>query len=225
MHYLVFLLYVLTIVHTFDQAQRRGEESRAQTFTWFSSTLLFYLCDRSAMYLNQRYQATAVLSTLVTDSVSCTSNKGDRRRGDRRLSSSFASLPTSKILNVKLKRPALFQFRPGEFAKLRIPEIDSTWHPFFMASKPGAKYLEFLIQVCDENPSSWTCKLCRLLDAKENQSSRSGQHVFDKEEDLRVTRLEVDIMGPYGTSLADSQRYSHVVAVGAEAGMSMCTSP
>lgn len=38
-HHLVFIMYVVTIIHTLDVEQRTGKADRSQTFKWFSSTL------------------------------------------------------------------------------------------------------------------------------------------------------------------------------------------
>lgn len=40
-HHLVFALYIITVAHTFDVAQRKGRANRSQTFKWFSTTLLY----------------------------------------------------------------------------------------------------------------------------------------------------------------------------------------
>ena len=64
-HHVVFLLYFLTILHTFDREQRSGAKDRSQTFKWFSSTLLYYFCDRAAMMLNHRYTTPLVASSVV----------------------------------------------------------------------------------------------------------------------------------------------------------------
>lgn len=38
-HHLVFVLYILTIAHTFDIQQRTNQANRSQTFKWFSATM------------------------------------------------------------------------------------------------------------------------------------------------------------------------------------------
>lgn len=38
-HHLVFVMYFVTILHTFDVEQRKGDAERSQTFKWFSSTV------------------------------------------------------------------------------------------------------------------------------------------------------------------------------------------
>mmetsp|Transcript_23374 Transcript_23374/g.55252 ORF Transcript_23374/g.55252 Transcript_23374/m.55252 type:complete len:862 (+) Transcript_23374:172-2757(+) len=55
-HHLVFALYLITIAHTIDNVQRNNERNRSQTFQWFSTTILYYVCDRVAMHLNHKYK-------------------------------------------------------------------------------------------------------------------------------------------------------------------------
>jgi predicted ferric reductase len=89
-HHLVFIMYFITIAHTLDVQQRKGLSDRSQTFKWFSSTLLFYFCDRAAMHLNHRYNARLVGAATVSGSNG------------------------SRMIILKLKRPVLFRFKPGQ---------------------------------------------------------------------------------------------------------------
>lgn len=182
-HHLVFIMYVLTIVHTFDNVQRNDERERSQTFKWFSSTLVYYLCDRAAMHLNHRYTCPVVASSAV---VSCGSKK--------------------KMIILKLRRPALFRFQPGQYAFLKIKDNDVHWHPFSIASGPASDYLEFYMEVMSKE-DSWTNKLWRMLEAN-----------WDKERGFARKRIFIEVMGPYGTSLAKTQDFSHAIAIGAGTG-------
>jgi FAD-binding domain len=221
-HYFVFILYALTIVHTMDQAHRSGEQTRSQTFKWFSSTILFYLCDRSTMYLNHKYQIGVVSSSAIT-----TTTRNDDDNDDDG-ADAFDEYPclTSRMLMVKIRRPVLFHFQPGQYVQFQIPTIDSSWHSFYIASSPDDAFLKFYIQVFQENKSSWTSKLCRLLhglvDDIDEETTFSAGANRKRAGELRVNRLDIDIMGPYGTSLAKTQEYSHVVAIGAEASKFFC---
>ncbi|CAB9511565.1 generating NADPH oxidase heavy chain subunit [Seminavis robusta] len=183
-HHLVFIIYILTIIHTFDGEQRSGAKERSQTFKWFSSTLLYYFCDRAAMALNHRYKTPLVASSVVQD------NGG------------------SKMVILRLRRPVLFHFKPGQYAQLRLPEIDRHWHPFSIASGPGSACLEFYIEVFDkkgEEPStSWSHKLWELLQTQVEGDGR---------------RIEFEVMGPYGTALAKTENFSHAIAIGTGTGI------
>jgi FAD-binding domain len=205
-----------------DQAHRSGEQTRSQTFKWFSSTILFYLCDRSTMYLNHKYQV-GVVSSSAINVVTDNNNHDDGDNIEMDDDNLYPCL-SSRMLLIKIRRPVLFHFQPGQYVQLQIPKIDSSWHSFYIASSPDATFLEFYIQLFQENKFSWTSKLCRLLHGNDNHSKND-----DDEEDkpgrgqgqggeLKVNRLDIDIMGPYGTRLAKTQDYSHVVAIGAEAG-------
>jgi predicted ferric reductase len=177
-HHAVFIMYFVTIAHTLDVEARTGKE-RSQTFKWFTSTLLFYFCDRAAMHLNHKY------STKVTGSATVSGTNG------------------SRMIILKLKKPILFRFSPGQFAFLRINGIDNHWHPFSIASGPESSELEFYIEV--HGKRSWTTKLWDLLDVV-------------NDEEISNLRMFVEVMGPYGTCLAKTEEYSHVISLGAGTG-------
>jgi predicted ferric reductase len=181
-HHLVFILYAVTILHTFDMEQRKGIKERSQTFKWFSATLVFYLCDRAAMHLIQKYSARLLSSSTVVGS------------------------DGSRMIILKLQRPALFRFRPGQCAYLKLGEIDMHWHPFSIASDPDSSHIEFYIEVFADK--SWTGKLWALLE-------ENGK--LDGATSLRQIRFE--IMGPFGTSLAKTDDFSHALALGTGTGM------
>ena len=185
-HHLVFIMYAITIAHTFDGVQRSGAKARSQTFKWFSSTLLYYICDRAAMHLQHKYHTTIKAVSAIT---TLGSNDGKR------------------MLLVKVKRPALFQFRPGQYAYLKVASIDAHWHPFSIASNPSSIMMEFYIEVCGDN--TWTGKLWKLLDADEDEGLKSPRR-----------SITIEIMGPYGSGLTKySSDYSHVLAVGSGTGI------
>lgn len=180
-HHVVFLMYIITIAHTLDVEQRSGRSERSQTFKWFSSTLLYYFCDRISMHMNHGYDTNLISSSVVWGS------KG------------------SKLIILKVQRPALFQFKSGQYAYIRIDTIDSHWHPFSIASRPDSSNLEFYIQVFEGK--AWTKQLWDLFDTESN----SGK--------IGVQNLKIKVMGPYGTSLAQSQKFSHVLAIGGGTGV------
>jgi len=174
-HHLVFVLYIMTVLHTVDGVQRSGMKQRYQTFPWVTATLLFYLCDRAIVHMVHKYRVSLASSSIV-----------DGRSG-------------SNTVILKFRRPVLFTFRPGQYAFLRLSNIDNSWHPFSIASGPASPCLEFYIEVFGKD--SWTRKLSELL-----KSPSSGLH------------LQFDVMGPYGTSLGNADDYSHAVVVGSGTG-------
>jgi predicted ferric reductase len=177
-HHLSFVLYAVTIAHTFDIKQRNNIKQRSQTFQWVSATFLYYICDRAAMHLNHRYQARIVSSSIV------------------------AGCNGSKMIILKMKRPVLFNFRPGQSAFLRLTELDQHWHPYSIASGPDSSHLEFYIEVFDDN--SWTGKLWTML----KQDGLEGG-----------TGMRIDLEGPYGTGLANTNDFSHALACGSGTGI------
>ena len=122
------------------------------------------------MHTNQRYQSRIVSFTL-----------NERYDG-------------SKGIKLKIERPVLFMFRPGQYALLRVSTLDNSWHPFTMASAPESRVIEFYIDVVVEG---WTEQLWTML-----KKYKSQEH------------LNIDLMGLYGTALVQSSSYTHVIAVG-----------
>jgi predicted ferric reductase len=179
-HHLVFALYILTVAHTFDMAARKNTAKRSQTFKWFSSTLLYYVCDRAAMHMNHKYMARLVSSSAVTGSNG------------------------SKMIILKLRRPALFRFKPGQYAFLKLSKLDAHWHPFSIASGPAASHLEFYIEVIGEK--SWTSKLWKMLE----DGGDGG---------ISQKQIDIEVMGPYGTSLAKTENFSHALTIGSGTGI------
>jgi len=180
-HHVVFLMYAVTIAHTLDIEQRSGRAERSQTFQWFSTTLLFYLCDRAAMHINQKYTARITSQSLVIGS------------------------DGSRMILLKMRRPALFRFRSGQYAYLQVPMVDNQWHPFSIASGTGAAELEFYISVQDTR--SWTGHLWDLLESNTTYDGHA------------IRALNVTLLGPCGTALVAESSYSNVLAVGTGTGI------
>jgi predicted ferric reductase len=179
-HHLVFLLYIVTVLHTYDKVMRSNQKNRYQTFMWFSTTILFYVCDGAMMHMNQTHRARLMSSSVISGS-NC-----------------------SKTVIIKLRRPVLFDFKPGQYAFLRLSKIDRHWHPFSIASGPSSNYLEFYIEVFGEK--SWTRKLWRMLDRVDGSESINLE-------------IDFDVMGPCGTSLGKTEDFSHALAIGAGTGI------
>jgi predicted ferric reductase len=173
-HHLVFILYGLTILHTLDMQYRHGRQ-RSQTFTWVSATLLYYICDRVGARLNHKYRVRAI---------SCSTVSGGK----------------AKMVVLRLSRPTLFEFKPGQYVYVKVPEIDDEWHPFSVASGSADPFIDFYIEVFDDQ--SWTHKLWKVL-----------KHIEAPEDVI------VDMMGPYGTSIAKTDNYSHALLIGTGTGM------
>ena len=175
-------MYILVIVHTFDRLQRTGEIKRNKTFMWFSASLLYYTCDRACMFINNRYRVLMVSSSVVNG------GKG------------------SRMIILKLKRPSLFRFQPGQYAYLKMSSIDSSWHPFSIASGPQSEYLEFNIEVYSDE--SWTGKLWDML---------RDNICIDGIYRNRIIWMEV--IGPCGAPLAKMEDYSHAIVIGSGTGV------
>ena len=178
-HILFLVVYSLTIVHTFDIAQGSGNKARYQTYKWVIVPLLYYFCDVMMMWFNRRF------TTQVTSFVSVLGHEG------------------SKMIILRIEKPILFNYQPGQYAFLKVPSLnDMSWHPFSIASEPESNTVEFYIEVFKDG---WTEKLWDKL-------KKNGGH-----------RLTVELIGPYGTCLVNEPRYTNVVAIGSGTGIVPCT--
>lgn len=180
-HHLVFLMYFVTILHTVDRVQRDDARDRYQTFKWFTVTIFFYIFDRCNAYINHKYDV----------KIQSVSKHEDRNN--------------ARMIILKLQRPALFRFKPGQYATLRLKDIEPHWHPFSIASHPTSSTVDFYIEVFGEG--SWTRQLWDTLQ-DDNELENTYQDA-----------LCFELMGPFGTSMAKTEEYSHALAIGAGTGI------
>lgn len=110
----------------------------------------------------------------------------------------------SKMMILNLRKPALFSFKAGQYAYLKIASIDNHWHPFSISSDPSSDTLQFYVEVV--GIKSWTAKLWNLI----------GE---DAESGFSARYIDVEIMGPIGTELASTDRFSHILAIGTGSGI------
>ncbi len=207
-HHIVFITYIITIMHTIDNVERRNG-GRSQTFKWFSATILLYACDRAAMYLNHRYFST-VTSASAIDSTDPT-GKG-------------------KLVILKVKKPSLFHFCPGQYVYLKVPGVDNRWHPYSIGSGPESKSLDFYIKVYEEN--SWSGRLFQMIHDQQESTSENeeawdaGLSLTDRDApgDLEFQTFKVEILGPYGCSLGSKTEYTRAIVIGTGTGFVPCMS-
>jgi len=193
-HHVVFIGYFVTIAHTLDRIQR-DEGGRSQAFIWFSASILLYCCDRAAMYLNHRYQSVITASTLVS------------------------SPSGQKMVILQIAKPGALHFYPGQYAYLKIPQLDNMmWKPFSIGSSPDSDLMDFCIEVKGEG--SWTRRLSEMLE-KHNIGQNSLPHASIAAGTVLESSKEisVEIMGPYGTSLGEVSNYSHALLFGSGTGI------
>ena len=193
-HHLVFIMFFLAIVHTFDQAQREDMKDRSQTFRWFAVPLLYYICDRLAMCMGHRHKSLIISSSAITS-----------RMG-------------SSMIIPRIRRPLTFFFRPGQYCLIRVPSIDQRWwHPFSLSCGPHSDLLEFCMDV--HSPSSWTGQLCDILQKagadEEHQTWKRGASYLS----ISNQPIEVELKGPYGTGFGCLEQYSHALAIGGGTGI------
>ena len=101
----------------------------------------------------------------------------------------------SSTVVLQLQRPAGFRFKAGQYAMLQVPRIDSRWHPFSLGSDTRAESLTFYVRVLPG--ATWTAKL----------------------KEVAHCGMPVNLVGPYGSRMADLQAYDSVLAVGTGTGI------
>jgi len=194
-HHVVFIGYILTIMHTIDVVERK-QGGRSQSFRWFSATLLLYVCDRAAMYITNRH------TSVLVESKAIGSNSSDKQ----------------KMAIMKVKKPNLFHFYPGQYVYLKVPAVDNRWHPFSIGSAPESETLDFYIKVYKD--TSWSGKVFKLLQDHQMDKKASGG-VFD---DNPIEQIKVEVLGAYGVGIGDKLKYSRALFVGSGTGFVPCLS-
>ena len=123
LHYLVLVIFILTILHTLDREFRDQSAvgvARSQTWPWFSWSFAIYLGDKLWGFCRMR-------RCVISDFLVCTDQK---------------------TVVMSVLRPWDFHFSPGQYAMLQVPAIDHRWHPFSIGSDPNSDRLSFYIEVC-----------------------------------------------------------------------------
>ena len=78
---------------------------------------------------------------------------------------SFSNQNNFMFLN--LVKPKDYDFKPGQYAFINIPEISKfEWHPFSIASSPNNDFMVFMIQ----NSGDYTSRLLKYMYEKKKKS-------------------------------------------------------
>ena len=125
-HHVVFIAYILVILHTIDNVERKNG-GRSQAFKWFSASILLYTADRCTMYLAHRYDST------INSAITIDSGEKDGR-----------------LVILKVKKPSMLTFSAGQYVYLKVPKVDNLCHPFSIASSPDNEVMSFYIKVYGE---------------------------------------------------------------------------
>ncbi|GFH55403.1 hypothetical protein CTEN210_11879 [Chaetoceros tenuissimus] len=197
-HHVVFVAYILVILHTIDIVERKNGE-RSQTFKWFSASILLYATDRCTMYLAHRYDST------ITSAVTIDSGEKDGR-----------------LVILKLKKPSMLTFAAGQYVYLKVPMVDNLWHPFSIASSPDNEVMSFYIKVYGEK--SWSGKLFDMLQEELQDVSSSDINISMHDLSTNDITIPIEVLGPYGTALGDKRLYTHATFVGTGTGFVPCMS-
>ena len=172
-------MYILAILHTLDEEFRKGTrvgKNRRQAFVWFSASLGLFAVDRAWSIISTHYHARVVKLEKARD---------------------------GGTVVLHLERPPSFQFQPGQYGLLQVPEIGHDWHPFSIGSDPESSELVFFIEVMGEG--SWTARLTQPALVKA----------------LVAESAKVNLRGPFGYPVTGDPTHQPdtVIAVGTGTGI------
>lgn len=186
-HQIVFVAFFVSIMHTIDKVHRT-QGGRSQAYKWFTLSLMLYVSDRLTVSSVKRNRITTVVGYQAMNKTRKPSCKNEKNNG---------------IIILKVAKPESLHFKSGHYIKMKLPLIDSSWHPFTIASSPDSDILEFHINIHDVG--SWTYQLLDLIRTRK-----------EKEDDLEP--ISVEIMGPFGNPIAHYGEHSDALLIGSGTG-------
>jgi NAD(P)H-flavin reductase len=98
--------------------------------------------------------------------------------------------------------PYSLEFKPGQYAFVRLSFIDSSWHPS-PSRQDQTRHLSNFTSKYSTSSLDW--KMWQLIND-------------NRAEEGRTVPFDVDLMGPYGTGLVRKEDFSHALAVGTGTG-------
>ncbi|XP_023601626.1 NADPH oxidase 5 [Myotis lucifugus] len=142
------------------------------------------------------------------------------------------NLLPSKVTHLLIKRPPLFNYRPGDYLYLNIPTIARyEWHPFTISSAPEQKDT---IWLHIRSEGQWTNRLYESFKASDpvdcdtkrlsrslrmRMSQRRPQVSEMPPENHQLCNIKCYIDGPYGTPTRRIFASEHAVLIGAGIGI------
>nr|KAF6486213.1 hypothetical protein HJG63_014284 [Rousettus aegyptiacus] len=142
------------------------------------------------------------------------------------------NLLPSKVTHLLIKRPPLFNYRPGDYLYLNIPAIARyEWHPFTISSAPEQRDT---IWLHIRSQGQWTNRLYESFKAsdpvgcgskrlsrslKMKRSQRRSQVSAMSLENHQFCNIKCYIDGPYGTPTRRIFASEHAVLIGAGIGI------
>ncbi len=126
-----------------------------------------------------------------------------RARRGRQTTIQHLSPLRSGVTRVEIDRPVGFQFSPGDYVFVRIPEIARyEWHPFTISSAPERPGV---ITLHVRSLGNWSGALRRLAEDREARGDE--------------TPIAISVDGPYGSPSAGIFRSRYAILIGAGIGV------
>ena len=141
---------------------------RPETYKYITPALIIYLIDR----LVRRFKS---------------------KTASLQLSASNSVFKDKSVLELRIPKP--FNYRSGQYAEIRVPEINREWHPFTIASAAHEESMCFYIK----NLGDWTNAL------HEHFQKRLNEEITEP--------LEVRVRGPFGAPCQHVDGYQKVVLI------------
>lgn len=197
--YYTHLLYIPFWVLLFIHAPR--------FWMWFLGPFLIFFVETSLRLRNLLTNLTATGKTQIIKAV---------------------PLP-SDVIHLEIKRPASFEYNPGDWIYVLIPEIAKyEWHPFTISSAPEQDGVIWLhIRAVGE----WTRSLRSFFEGFENRNHlgrfiKSGQFSLSMDQlgtiqtlPTPLPNITIFIDGPYGSPSSQIFRAEHAVLIATGIGV------
>lgn len=156
-------------------------EAKPETYKWVTAPLIIYILDR--------------IVRVFRSSEHCVE-----------LSATNSSFKDENVLQLSIPKP--FNFRPGQYAEIKVPAINQEWHPFTIASAEYESNMSFYIKLLGD----WTKSLHTAFQAR-----IAGETTLP---------LELFVRGPFGAPTQHVGKYSRIIlisgGIGATPFVSIC---
>lgn len=208
-----FLLFILGImVASSLPAVRRRRFELFYVLHIYLAALFFGLFIFHAMLSGRLYSWKWVAGPLAIYAVDRIARTLTTHRGNVKMDPASAAMRFVSPTVLRVALPRLFNYKPGQYAELRIPALSGTaheWHPFTIASAPHEVQMVFFIK----DAGDWTH---RLHEAVAAAASADGSNSADSGDS--ALGLDVHVRGPFGAPAQHAGQYERVLLIAGGVG-------
>ncbi|XP_022944089.1 putative respiratory burst oxidase homolog protein H [Cucurbita moschata] len=188
-HHLLFLVYVLLILHGYFQSLAWDWLNRT-TWVYVAFPLVLYAMERLNISFNEQKHEVKVKKAVVYN--------------------------RNALVALYLTKPEGFKYESGMYLFVKCKDISKfQWHPFSITSAPGDDYLSLHIL----NQGDWTSELMNRFGkacSAEDEMKRGGIVRQERTNDLRSSDKypHILIKGPYGAPAQNYKNYDILLLIG-----------